>query len=112
MREILVRRGRTAWIVARPFRARLHGDPVADRGQLAAAGGLVAELSGELGPGLATVGVDGIGAAVLDRDSTEDELALGSVLLEMFVPTEFGQGQRRSPSVKARTNPPARGSGT
>jgi hypothetical protein len=34
---------------------------------------------------------------VLDRDSTEDELALGSVLLEMFVPTEFGQGQRRSP---------------
>jgi hypothetical protein len=34
---------------------------------------------------------------VLDRDATEDELALGSVLLEMFVPTEFGQGQRKSP---------------
>ena len=81
------------------FGAQLHGDPIADRGQLAPAGGLVPELSGELGPGLATVGVDGIGAAVLDRDETEDEFALGSVLLEMFVPTEFGQ-------------PPARGSGT
>jgi hypothetical protein len=75
----------------------LHGDPVADGGQLASARGLVAELSGKLGPGLGAVGIDGICAAVLDRDSTEDELALGSVLLEMFVPTEFGQGQRRSP---------------
>ena len=79
------------------FRARLHGDPVADGGQLVAPRGLVAELAGDLTPGLAAFRVDGVGAAVLDGDATEDEVALGSVLLEMFVPTEFGEGQRRSP---------------
>jgi hypothetical protein len=84
-----------------PRASREHGvdplrerDPVADGREVGRGGYIVAQAAGHLRPALALLGVDEIGAALLDRDAARHE-AIRFVLLE-------GLGEERAPAEPSK----------